>query len=101
MTPFVHSIALVMSTNLVADQVRGFAALADICFWTSQQSKSSKLGKEELLSRLQHALDQYQQDKKDVIIQAICHMPNVSKEAVKHLILQHGQFSPVAKAQAL
>ncbi|KAG8983212.1 hypothetical protein FRB94_005917 [Tulasnella sp. JGI-2019a] len=59
------------------------------------------MGQEELLSSLQHALNLYQQDKKDVIIQAMCQLPHgLSKEemsdAVKHLILQHCQVSPVA-----
>ncbi|KAG9001363.1 hypothetical protein FRB93_012139 [Tulasnella sp. JGI-2019a] len=112
-TPFVSSIATVVPPKPpVADWHRSASTLAgtciaaDICFWTSQQAASSPMTQEELLPHFQHALDQYQKEKKDVIIQAICQIPDgLSDEdrsgAVKQLILQHGQFSPVAKARAL
>ncbi|KAG9015927.1 hypothetical protein FRB95_006867, partial [Tulasnella sp. JGI-2019a] len=96
----------------LADQFRklalfaGTCIVADICFWATQQTESSTMKQEELLSGLQHAVNQYQQEKRDVIIQAICQMPSgLSNEgmlaAVKDLVLQHGQFSSVAKARAL
>ncbi|KAG9033867.1 hypothetical protein FRB95_014189 [Tulasnella sp. JGI-2019a] len=62
--------------------------------------------KEELLTGLQDALSQYQQEKGNVIIQVICQMPSGLSDqemlaGVKDRILQHGQFSSVAKPQAL
>ncbi|KAG9026843.1 hypothetical protein FRB95_008392 [Tulasnella sp. JGI-2019a] len=64
------------------------------------------MNQQALLANLQHALHQYQEKKKDALIQAICQIPNglsdkEMSEALQHLILQHGQFSTGIKPQAL
>ncbi|KAG8977742.1 hypothetical protein FRB94_004032 [Tulasnella sp. JGI-2019a] len=84
----------------------GTCLVADICFWTSQWTEPSILNQDVLLLNLQHALHQYQQEKKDTIMQAISQIPNGLSdkkmlEVVQHLITQHGQFSHEVKARPL